>query len=287
MDNATAKILYKLNNEFYAQNADSFSATRKSPWLGWITCANVMREHGLFADAGADNVAASSAPHHLAVLDVACGNMRFWEFLEEEFAPELAAGHTLTYYATDNCDLLAEPAAAGDSGSDTVTFGGYRNVDVVGRVLAGKPPLSELDFPQADIIAAFGFMHHIPGEEHRATVLSALVERTKPGGFILVSFWQFMKHAGLAKKAHATTAQATRELALPPLDAGDFIIGWGNKAHAYRYCHSFTEAEIAQLAAGVADRACVRAQFEADGRTNNLNTYLVLQKLPESEAHHV
>ena len=74
-----------------------------------------------------------------------------------------------------------------------------------------------------------------------------------------------------------THAQALDELRLPTLDQGDFILGWKNKPNAYRYCHHFAEEEIDALAASVADRADVAARFLADGRTGDMNSYLVLR----------
>jgi hypothetical protein len=51
----------------------------------------------------------------------------------------------------------------------------------------------------------------------------------------------------------------------------------------YRYCHSFSDAEIDHLAASVAPEATVLSRFTSDGRTNALNTYLVPRKREEVE----
>ncbi|WP_281624914.1 hypothetical protein [Senegalimassilia anaerobia] len=45
----------------------------------------------------------------------------------------------------------------------------------------------------------------------------------------------------------------------------------------YRYCHHFDEPEIERLLAMVADSADLVSRFEADGKTGNLNEYVVLR----------
>ena len=54
--------------------------------------------------------------------------------------------------------------------------------------------------PQADISVSFGFMHHVPLPEWRVQLLNSLIEATKPGGFVCVSFWEFLADEGLAAK---------------------------------------------------------------------------------------
>ena len=72
-------------------------------------------------------------------------------------------------------------------------------------------------------------------------------------------------------------AHALAELGLPPLDAGDRLLGWRDEPGAYRYCHSFTDGEIDALAASVGHAVTEVARFRADGRDGALNSYLVLQ----------
>lgn len=62
------------------------------------------------------------------------------------------------------------------------------------------------------------------------------------------------------------------------LEEGDFFLGWKDTPGQYRYCHNFTEHEIDELVSLVGNEAKVVSRFIADGRTNNLNSYLILQK---------
>jgi hypothetical protein len=104
------------------------------------------------------------------------------------------------------------------------------------------------------------------------------VRQTRPGGHAIVSFWQFLNDGGLARKAHASHERAIKELGLGKLDDGDFLLGWKDLPGAYRYCHSFSDTEIDHLAASITPEATVLSRFPSDGRTNTLNTYLVLRR---------
>ena len=132
--------------------------------------------------------------------------------------------------------------------------------------------------PLADVAVCFGFFHHVPTARAREALMRALVRSVRPGGAVVVSLWQFANSPELARRARETDARARAELGLPQLDPGDYLLGWQNKPGAYRYCHSFTRQEADDLAACVAGEACEVARFEADGRTGNLNAYLVLRR---------
>ena len=93
----------------------------------------------------------------------------------------------------------------------------------------------------------------------------------------VVSLWQFLNNKKLAEKAKATHRKAQQELELSALDAGDYLLGWKDIPGQYRYCHSFSETEIEQLVAAIADKATLLSRFESDGRGDNLNCYLVLK----------
>ena len=190
----------------------------------------------------------------------------------------------------DNCPALAEGAEHGEApGADdsvavskrasTVRFTG---IDIAGALLEeGRRHALAAVFrgdPLADLAVCFGFFHHVPTMPAREELLRALVSGVRPGGAIIVSLWQFANSPDLARRARETDARARAELGLPQLDAGDYLLGWQNKPGAYRYCHSFTRQEADALVASVEGEAEPVARFEADGRTGNLNAYLVLRR---------
>jgi len=306
MNAETAKTLCRINNDFYRNHHAAFSKTRERPWQGWRRCLDVVKrdlleeqpsyagkrqgyageqpsyaegrpsyagERSSYAgerqDASEDGISYRKTQQSLVVFDIACGNLRFERFLESEL-PETS----LTFYAVDNCDGIVPQMP-------NVT---YQSLDILVELTEGHPLIGLLKSPACDLSVSFGFMHHIPFQEQRVEVLSTLIRQTRPGGLVIVSFWQFLNDEALSVKAQMTHERALSELRaqgilLDNLDEGDFLLGWENKPGAYRYCHSFSEAEIERLVESVADKAIVVSRFAADGRTGNLNTYLILRVL--------
>lgn len=294
-----AQRLNDATSDFYRRQSSSFSETRQSPWGGWSDVA--------------ERVAPVCAPR-MSVLDLGCGNLRFERFLGDR------VGGNFTVYAVDNCAELvscgtgaARPSAArhGATWHDTAQYGKnrngspetdpsqngtqaltrsnahgqprihVRNVDIA-QTLIGEANLTEvIDAPPCDLAVAFGIMHHIPLPAHRQSALDALVGNVRPGGFVAVSFWQFLNSPKLASKAAETTARGCEALGINPADLGrnDYLLGWQHDEGTFRFCHHFDEAEIDCLAESVADRAVEVARFSADGKTGNLNRYLILRKL--------
>ena len=92
-----------------------------------------------------------------------------------------------------------------------------------------------------------------------------------------MSFWQFLRSEAMREKAQASHNRALVELGLEDLDDNDYLLGWKNIPGAYRYCHSFSDAEIDQLVEAVTEDATLVARFASDGRTDDLNTYVILR----------
>ena len=250
--------LCALTGEFYRANAESFSQTRQSPWQGWVRLLEVMD-------------ARAAERELLRMLDVACGNLRF-----ERYLADALPGRMLSGYAVDNCDPLVEAGERNES--DALSRIAFQNLDAIERLSAGCLRKA-LEVPDAscDLAVSFGFMHHVPLERWRAGLLRALVAKVRPGGFVVVSFWRFLNSAKLARKAQETTSRARAELGIPELPGNDYLLGWQDTQGLYRYCHHFDEPEIERLLAMVADSADLVSRFEADGKTGNLNEYVVLR----------
>lgn len=254
---STAEQLSRITSEFYAQQAQSFSATRQAPWQGWQKCLEVMPQ-----------LLSGEKP---SVLDVGCGNLRFARFLcgEAGIAPA-------KYFAVDNCRPLVESGEM-DAQTPQVTF---IELDVITSLLDGTLS-SRLIIPPCDLVVAFGFLHHVPGAQKRIQLLRTLLDKTKPGGFVCVSFWQFMNSQKLAAKAQETTAQGLRALGIDAseLDEHDYLIGWQDKEDTWRYCHHFSQEGLDKLLVSLGSDVQVCAQFSADGKENNLNRYVILQRV--------
>ena len=250
--------LCALTGEFYRANAESFSQTRQSPWQGWVRLLEVMD-------------ARAAERELLRVLDVACGNLRF-----ERYLADALPGRMLSGWAVDNSEPLVEAGERSEFGP--LSRIAFQNLDVIARLSGGRL-WESLEAPDAsrDLAVSFGFMHHVPLECWRAELLRTLIAKVRPGGFVAVSFWRFMNSDKLARKAQETTDRARAELGLPELPQNDYLLGWQDTQELYRYCHHFDEPEIERLLAMVADSADLVSRFEADGKTGNLNEYVVLR----------
>lgn len=252
MNTNTQKIAAATIN-FYARNAASFSATRQSVWRGWERVLKTMQ------------ACIPSTIHNANVFDIACGNMRFEQFL---------TANTPTFtkaYAIDTCVELLD--APNPHGIEIIRI----QADVI-ELLERDATFASWGIPACNLVVAFGFMHHIPTHKLRTRLVRNMVQATKPGGLCALSFWQFEKDSRLANKAATITPIAINHLGLAPLDEGDRFLGWQDSAEEVRFCHTFSNAEVDSMRAYATQLgACVLDDFCADGSNNNLNRYLVMQ----------
>lgn len=266
MDDATVEILTALNTDFYRRNAASFSQTRRAGWPGWDRCLVFAGQCGAFAPFDA-KMPTRGLEEGCSLFDLACGNLRFENYLVDTFPRA-----NFSFHAIDNCGDLVCPEGSGLPLR-------YQELDVMGALLRDPDLASVIEAPRCDMAVSFGFMHHVPSKRYREAVLRALVEQTRVGGCVVVSFWRFLRSDQLARKAALTHEQALRERSLPALEAGDYLLGWKNILGEYRYCHHFTDVEIDDLVASVSPAVREIARFSCDGRTADLNTYVVLEVL--------
>lgn len=249
MDKVSSHILNNVTTEFYRCNADSFSATRSRAWDGWLQCADVLRAHGAW-----ESIA--------RVADIGCGNLRFMAFLDDQSdeIPEI--------WAVDNCtSLLPEGACVH-----------FQKLDIVKTLIDDGTLDGKLSIPPCDLVCAFGVMHHVPGASNRKALLSSMLDITQPGGYVIASFWQFMKDERIARKALETTQILLDMYPELELEQDDYLLSWQDRDDTFRYCHHFEERQIDVLADHESPRADLISRFEADGKSNNLNAYLILKK---------
>ena len=244
MDVTKAQKLNELNKAFYKRYASSFSKTRSSAWQGWDRLARYVL--------GADSI-----------LDVACGNMRFWDY-----AVSVKESRTFEYYGVDDCVTLVPESAR-------VML---QQLDIVECCIGQKSLADSIMAPPCDLVVAFGLLHHVPGIDARIKLMNALVSKTNQGGIITVSFWHFMDDARIARNARRATEEAQGLRALR-FDDNDYFLGWQGDTSTLRYCHHFERREIESLVNAVRERAELVEAFQADGRMVPLNTYIVLRRL--------
>lgn len=246
MDLKTAQHLSQLTSTFYQEVSPSFSATRESAWPGWMRMMDELDLRGRT---------------DLDVLDIACGNLRFERFLAQQ-------GLDVQAWAVDSCDDLVARGQRPLYAMHPNTSVAYQHLDVMDTLYAGDDLVDSLVAPACDLAVCFGFMHHVPLPEHRLQVLEALLAHVRLGGYVAVSYWQFMRDARLREKARPV--EGGRE--------GDYLLGWQDRTDVARYCHSFTEHEIDELVRVLPSAVSEVARFSADGRLGNLNRYVVLQR---------
>ena len=153
MNTATERTLIELNNRFYREHADTFSATRQAPWPGWER----------LMDLAAERIGAQSAP---VILDLACGNLRFERFCLERLGEAAAVFHAV--------DASAELAALAPS----IPGAHCWQVDLLDELQAGRDPLPGL--APAHFTVCFGFLHHVPGARLRGELLDLMAHTTAP-----------------------------------------------------------------------------------------------------------
>lgn len=321
-DAYSPQVIRKLNDltsDFYAREAASFSATRQAPWHGWERVWKLITAHDAVqnpfpshaARVPDDDTGDSGAP--LTILDLGCGNLRFERFLAER------TNAPLRVTALDNCPDLASPeigalsaafphslrssSAASKTKEEDASGQGanppektivdLRALDIVESLLDGTFA-DRLPRNSHDLAVAFGLMHHLPTFALRARVLEGLLGSQRPGGFAVVSFWQFLNDPRLAAKAATVTAEGRAAHRLPTFHENDFLLGWQHAEGVYRFCHHTPEDEIDALLAAIREPSAPStsgcappaplpfreiARFSADGKLGNLNRYLILQRL--------
>ncbi len=315
-------MLSRITTRFYAENAESFSATRSRPWDGWAELANFLRTRGW-----GENCACPPAANFRlrSVLDIACGNMRFERFLSDAFSDE-----RLAFTCVDNCGGLSAHAHRQDRErlelhvrfieadiiesliSDMTALSGSalalhdfesssvsgdtlhsreNTAEAVSRSHAQTEPQSLAETPLSekfDLVVSFGFMHHIPGSGLRAKALDKMLQLAKPGAIVAISLWRFADDPRFLEKARKEHAASLASLAAKPnraplldldFERGDYMLGWNHESGAFRYCHSFNDAEIDELVSAAFHSARLVHRFRSDGRTGNSNDYLLFERL--------
>jgi tRNA (uracil-5-)-methyltransferase TRM9 len=260
MNTETRNRLREINRRFYAERATEFSRTRDHPWPGWSRLSERIRSD-----------VASHRPG-LTVLDVGCGNGRFAAFLADQ-GPVPDA-----YLGLDESSLLLEAAESGlhPASNETVRF---RRCDV----LAEDAIDSSWPGDRFELVVAFGLLHHVPGADARSTLVARMAERVAPGGLLAITVWGFGNAERFADRsldwAHYN-ATAAEPIDLQQLEAGDQLLRFGTADAAPRYCHAIHDAEVDRWPAltglHLAD------DYRADGRSGDLNRYVVLRRPSDS-----
>ncbi len=261
MNASTRERLNAVNREFYASHASAFDASRNHPWPGW------RRALGW---AGDEAIGGS-----LEVLDVGCGNGRFATFLLDGTKNSPDGPLAVNYTGIDQSPELLSIASDGHADKDTA---GLKWIE--SDVLAGRPG-SALPPGPFDLVVAFGLLHHVPGLDQRKKLLTALGERVGSRGRLVFTAWQFgrtERFDGHVIPWEQYNAQSEQPILTGELEDGDYLLSFGETAKPPRYCHHCGDSEFADLIAATGLQLV--DEFEADGRSGDLNRYAVLERMP-------
>lgn len=259
MDKRSAQRLYLLNTRFYQVHAGAFSETRQAPWPGWRRV--LMGFKGL--DEGAQG---------LALCDAACGNGRFEAFALEEY-PE----RPWRFTCIDGNPRLLDKGFLGGLPKDKLAC--VQQQDLLEGLGRGSSWLPLGRHGPFDAIVSFGFMHHIPGAENRIAFIEGLLKALRPCGMLALSFWRFADNPLMVAKAKAVTERGRMRLGLT-MDPGDYLLGWQGDEGTLRYCHSFSSEELEDISKALQSKARLSDRFRSDGRTGELNEYLIFTAGP-------
>ncbi|HRE46982.1 MAG TPA: class I SAM-dependent methyltransferase [Aggregatilineales bacterium] len=244
MDARTIAYLNELNQAFYKQIVENFDESRGRAWAGWARILPYV-----------------SGITPLRVLDAGCGNGRLGRFLSRHLSTPIH------YHGIDYIEELLTAAREAFAARGILPDARLEVCDIL-----TNPPGSGV----YDVVALMGVLHHIPGGESRAALLSALAERVSVGGVFVFTAWCFYDYPRFRERLlPIPTGYAT--------ETGDFLMDWrrGHAAQtALRYCHHVDETEYAALIArSTAQGLTAVATFRADGHTEDSNRYAILQRL--------
>ncbi|MGB1286986.1 MAG: class I SAM-dependent methyltransferase, partial [Aggregatilineales bacterium] len=215
--------------------ATEFDATRGRAWQGWEAILPYIPDTA-----------------SLSVLDVGCGNGRFAIFLDENISTPIS------YHGVDNSAKLLTFAKKSLFPLD------LQSLTLTEQDIITQPP----DTGQYNLVGLFGVMHHIPGAEHRLSMMKTLAERVLPGGLLIFAAWRFYEYERFSRRF----VDAPADL---PLEKGDFLLDWRRGERALRYCHYVDDAEHDALVAATGFTELKR--YRADGSDNRMNCYSILQ----------
>ena len=280
----TIKLLNQINQDFYQKVVLSFSNTRQAPWQGWEKLIKYLLINNIFNP--------SSTDRQPTIIDLACGNGRFYHFLKENF-PDT----NFTYLGIDSNQKLLDLAQASiqntkyppasarakqlqagkTQNNQSLEFRNsnleFVNLDIISHLLNNK----ELNFPPANLIVVFGLMHHLPSYDLRLKLIKSLAQKLNQQGILAVSLWRFAEIERLRKKIlpFEKIRQLYPQLEIDDLEKNDFFLGWQDQKVA-RYCHHFNQTEIKTITDQVPLKLV--AKYQADGKEGRVNQYIIWQK---------
>jgi tRNA (uracil-5-)-methyltransferase TRM9 len=241
----TVKKLNQINQNFYKTIASDFDDSRQYFWKGWSKLTKHLNHF-----------------NQLKLLDVGCGNARFYQFIKEKISNK-----KIEYLGLDNNQKLLDFANKKFK-EDHPNFK-IKNTDLIESLLNDNDCIKSNDF---NVVVSFGVFHHIPSFDLRLKLLNYLKSKITYDGIIIISLWQFMDYERFRKKVSKKPKFENLEL-----EDNDFILDWKRGEKAYRYCHLIDDEEQKKL---IKESSLELIEsFRADGKEKDVNKYLILKKV--------
>ena len=236
-----------MQNDLYTgKNAKHFSQSRNQPWEGWKLAFKYLKNL-----------------ESLSVLDLGCGNGRYLDFLLSQNKK------VEKYVGVDSSEELLEIAAEKYGGEIQRTpltplnqRGGVEKVKFVEHDLNNSINIKD----KFNHIVLWAVLHHIESAERRLEIIKESVNHLEKDGIFAITFWQFGNNPDFLKR-HT----------IKNLENNDYILSFG-KEKSERFCHHFTDEEIDLIINKIGD-VKVLGEFSSDGFNNNMNYYVILQKI--------
>lgn len=284
MNKSTQQALFTYTAQFYRALASEFSHTRQAHWYGWNELKPFLTHM-------------KHSPLH--VCDVACGNARFSQFLAHITRDNPEFSYTYTGIDRETFPLSEEVRTAEHKAlsyhTARIDFAELLCNDAQSlssqlknlyALITHANDLNATELPEAfDLVACFGFLHHVPGYDLRVAFLTELAQLLAPQGLLCISLWAFMDDARLARKAESTTQlfqEKEPELA-GSFEKHDYMLGWRNAPYV-RFCHHFDQQERMHLIDELITKSSVplilESMWSSELRENvPLNHYLLFRRI--------
>lgn len=195
--------IIKKTKEDYNKIADHFSETRKYPWKDF---------EFLFEE----------VPAKSRVLDMGCGNGRFYELLREK--------KDVSYIGIDKSDKLIKKAKEKYPEAEFLVADGL------------NLPFKDNRF---DFVFSIAVLHHLPSKKTRLQFLSEARRVLKSGGKLKLSVWDLLS---TDKRIYLRNP---KEKLTGKIGIRDILLPWKNdsgKVVTKRYYHAFKKDELHSLA---------------------------------------
>ncbi|MGC9365711.1 MAG: class I SAM-dependent methyltransferase [bacterium] len=251
MDRETVNKILKINSDFYLNQAEQFHLSRNSCWQGWIKLKKYLY----------------CWRQKICILDLGCGNGRLINFLQSNLISQKIDFY---YLGIDQSIELLNIAQD--------NFKQFGNIEFKNMSLMNGN-LSSSIHKKFNLIFMIAVLHHLPGENNRFRVLSEAVKLLQDKGYLVISLWKFAECAQQKKKILEINQWSKfTDIRPEQLQQNDYFLSWQNIENI-RYCHYFNDQETKNIKIYLNNHGLkLTEQFRSDGKTKNLNEYLIFRK---------